>query len=938
MEVQAPGSVLAPDPAAAPAAVADDATTSMAPASQAESEDFASSPLSTDDYHVSLTADLLKNLEDIKAAGSFAAFHSLQGNSIHPDIHVHGVGTINLPLREDQARQLIDKARQAPYGKGSDTIVDTSVRNTWELDPSQFELRAARWANDIQTLCKFVAKDLGITSPVSAELYKMLVYEKGAMFKAHTDTEKIPGMFGTLIVCLPSPHEGGDLVVKHRGDKMIFKTSETQPSLHVLPVTSGYRWVLTYNLAIEPGLERPSASLTSAGPQQLRHTLRRWLAQDPDADCDEIFEHLYFILDHQYTEANISLRGLKGADLARVQCLQAVAAELEIDVFLAVLEKTEEGTHEIEEVFESSVSIKKLGNLIQEGRDLFDTNDCGESEYSGFMGNSGPTATHWYRATVAVLVPREHTDNFILGDINAADSQTLLPHYIKKCSSPDSNTKARGLAAVRQLARKAWATSKDELHRGYYGPLKVDQDTVQRVLKLALDLQEYTLFNDVLGWLKAEVGVDTFTNVKMAMMSDFDAIKPSLLGNILARPVADRYSCLSALTTEVDKATYPSMFDLAHQVVADSIEACRTASVGERVAASIVKMARTYHDLSFFKTNLVPVLEQKMNQTPFALTASQHFIAYAVKGEFELSESIELYRTLVKSVITALSLDTLRSKEAILQAAKAAKFSHTQGFRPALLQPFHALNPERLALLFAHCIQYKWEDLTMQLSFKLVAQVNNITPSELAPFWLPFLHSLIRTLETAGIPLSTPRYQQIAGAILEAYVDNYVGAEPANASPNLAQPTVPCCCRDCTELNQFLAAPNERTARFPVSKPRRHHLHQQLDNMRANCTHTTERHTHPETLVVTKQLRAQEVASTDWQARFAAARVEMAKFDASKLRMLLGADYERITSMGHLRAPGSRVQISLPGIDTLVPGPALGTGAGVKRKAGSYWE
>ncbi|KAK0708876.1 hypothetical protein B0T21DRAFT_247800, partial [Apiosordaria backusii] len=94
---------------------------------------------------------------------------------------------------------------------------------------------------------------------VRAEIYKMLLYEKGALFKPHTDTEKIPGMFGTLVICLPSPHEGGDVVVTHCGQRRVFKTSEFEQSFicwysdvthEVVPVTLGYRWVLTYNLAI----------------------------------------------------------------------------------------------------------------------------------------------------------------------------------------------------------------------------------------------------------------------------------------------------------------------------------------------------------------------------------------------------------------------------------------------------------------------------------------------------------------------------------------------------------------------------------------------------------------------------------------------------------------------------------------------------------------
>lgn len=45
-------------------------------------------------------------------------------------LSVHGVGKIILPLQEAQVRELIAASRQAPYGKGSETIVDTAVRNT----------------------------------------------------------------------------------------------------------------------------------------------------------------------------------------------------------------------------------------------------------------------------------------------------------------------------------------------------------------------------------------------------------------------------------------------------------------------------------------------------------------------------------------------------------------------------------------------------------------------------------------------------------------------------------------------------------------------------------------------------------------------------------------------------------------------------------------
>lgn len=46
-------------------------------------------------------------------------------------------------------------------------------------------------------------------------LYKLLLYGEGAFFKPHTDTEKLPGMYGTMVVCLPSTHSGGDVHLPH---------------------------------------------------------------------------------------------------------------------------------------------------------------------------------------------------------------------------------------------------------------------------------------------------------------------------------------------------------------------------------------------------------------------------------------------------------------------------------------------------------------------------------------------------------------------------------------------------------------------------------------------------------------------------------------------------------------------------------------------------
>lgn len=109
-------------------------------------------------------------------------------------------------------------------------------------------------------------------------------------------------------------------------------------------VTSGYRWVLTYNLALDPAQPRPSASLLDqVNTQPLQRALNRWLAERPSARKNK---YLYHVLDHDYTEASICLNGLKAQDLVRVQALEEECGKLPVDVYLALLEKVESGSVE----------------------------------------------------------------------------------------------------------------------------------------------------------------------------------------------------------------------------------------------------------------------------------------------------------------------------------------------------------------------------------------------------------------------------------------------------------------------------------------------------------------------------------------------------------------------------------------------------------------
>lgn len=47
-----------------------------------------------------------------------------------PPITINGVGVLSFPIPEIQVKAMIREACLAPYGRGEETILDTSVRKT----------------------------------------------------------------------------------------------------------------------------------------------------------------------------------------------------------------------------------------------------------------------------------------------------------------------------------------------------------------------------------------------------------------------------------------------------------------------------------------------------------------------------------------------------------------------------------------------------------------------------------------------------------------------------------------------------------------------------------------------------------------------------------------------------------------------------------------
>lgn len=145
-----------------------------------------------DEVKHDLTVALTDHNEEV--SGLFATSGTLP-HAANPGLYVNDIGSIGLPLSERDAKELIKACHRAPFGKGTDTIVDTKVRRTWELDTSQFSLRNPQWQETLLSVVAMASKELGFVGRSKlpqADLYKLLLYEEGAFFDCHKESALDP--------------------------------------------------------------------------------------------------------------------------------------------------------------------------------------------------------------------------------------------------------------------------------------------------------------------------------------------------------------------------------------------------------------------------------------------------------------------------------------------------------------------------------------------------------------------------------------------------------------------------------------------------------------------------------------------------------------------------------------------------------------------------
>jgi hypothetical protein len=762
--------------------------------------------MSNDGISVPYNRDL-KALEEllsgVRRPGDFFALGSLE--TPMPRVEVEGVGLISFPVPEAQIQQLIQQAARAPYGLGEDTLHDETVRRTWQLSASQVRIGGKSWDRTFSQMLARVVDGLGCAeAKVSAELYKLLIYEPGGFFAAHRDTEKAGGMFGTLVVVLPSAHRGGELVIRHAGREVVADLSSEEFSElkfaafyadcehEVRPVTEGHRVCLIYNLIQLPGAQAEEplrAPLYSSEITAATGMLKEAFAASGAP------AKLAWLLDHQYSPAGLSFAALKGEDAALAKVLRAAAERAGCAVHLGIVHIEENGpaqpdydsnayrgsrwrqygedgvedddassdSFEIIEVSDGSRHIDQWVNTddqpvaygqlpLEDGEVLpdgaLDDEKPDEQRLTEATGNEGASFERSYHRAALVVWPRER----FAGVLIQAGVAAALPHLAERLAAGDKA--ATGIA--RQMI-EAWEGSPTAWS---YRHLAKEPDRGE-MLRLLTKLGDATLLKRFIS------GVVT---------GDFDGSENEALAKALAQLGAkETGKLLAALVQENFRQFHCACVNLAGRVLRELGE-----HLDDEWRAALRGAA----------TDMVQALPSIQPSTDPYSAANWQRVQKARPVDAGLVAGLLEF-------LRAIGADALRLDAAANFVAGAAVFDPGKVIVPAL------------ALL----------QKSERKGFALDAAVGRL--------WVHAAEFLL--LRSERPPAPPTDWRQAV--------------------------TLSCKCEDCRGLQAFALDAQSQVARFRVRQDRRQHLHQQIEHHGLDMTHVTERKGSPQTLVCTKTRR-----------------------------------------------------------------------------------
>jgi hypothetical protein len=766
-------------------------------------------------------ARLLKTLGAVNRSGKFCTSGNWQ--MVMPGLEVAGLGPIGLPLTKSQAGELRKRCHQAPYGKGTETVVDTKVRRVWELDPSRFQLENDDWVLLLACIVAEVKEALGLQDrKLTAHLYKLLLYEPSSFFLPHRDGEKLDGMVASLVIALPAKHTGGELVVTHEGQ------SETIPMTgaasgqelsyaafyadcehEVRPLKSGYRLCLTYNLALEKSRGKQIVGAPSYGTTatQLMEILRQW-GQDAEP------KKLAVTMDHRYTQDGLTLDRLKGVDRSRAEMLFQAAEEADCVAHLALVTHWLSGSAEGYEE-DDRYGRRYRRSYAYDEDDELDDDDIEAEDGTGVsdrvMGevfDEGLSVDHWSDASGGKVS---------LGEIVVAENELV-------CETPLAD----------------WQASREDFE-GYTGN---EGMTLQRwYYRAAVVIWPRARHFELLAGAGTDASIGSLQSLVKQLAKGAKSRRAALHDDCLKfaaaiveawQPRGRRYWSSSMEHAEqVDRNVFPRLLceleaaDLLVKFVAHRMPQ----EANLQLDASFVRFCNQ-HGWETFEPPLASVLQATNVDT---VTRNAQLLETLCRARDKNAARLEVCARLGEQMIAALIAfdENTKAGDWLADGLKRDKIL------AALIGGLLAIDAEGpLRKLVDHALadrsKYDLTDSHLAAMFALEPQLKKLAaPHAAISHWL---------------------------AACEAELVRRTAQPPQPPADFRREPTLTCNCADCRSLNTFLADPYTEQLKVPAAAARRQHMEQQTSGTRCDLKHKTENRGRPFSLIFTKTTAAYQAA------------------------------------------------------------------------------
>ncbi|KAK2018347.1 2OG-Fe(II) oxygenase [Colletotrichum eremochloae] len=909
-------------------------------------------------------------LKGIKSAGDIATFtrHTAYTN---PGLKIEGHPAIPLPLTPEHAELIKGACRQAPFGKGNNTLVDTSVRNTWELENHQFELLNPEWPAFLVRVGGESARGLGLRN-IALKPHKLLLYEKGSFFKRHKDTEKEPGMVGTLVVCLPSDHTGGDVHLSFGSEKRTYSTAPnsrfdlttlawySDVSHEVKELEAGYRLALTYNIVVQNDSEKQSAGFFGKQARQIEKFLTEWQMMFHNK------ERLIHPLEHKYSQASLSMHNMKGRDGAVCRALDKVASECGVYLLLGHLTRSEGGyLGDDEDTYNNLTDLYLLdGKPIGRGdmpadEEILDLNKLSEgnpdSEEEGeYTGNEAAESTLRYHNTVVILIKKDRILHYVKPIAKSKPSGNVYTHNIIQMVTEDMeklmkdrNTEGIAKPPLLRVLRKAFRsgeTSKTLTPVAVYWAMTLEDSAIYKTamttamkcsvqdirgsaIKTAVDFIEQRFGDDPESidwdkWVGSATEMDTLTGVQ---------------------------ETISRFTPVFRKDTVKDSFVEWGECMLDKkLNNQAEFNISEHLFF-IKTIEKKHNNKDWLMSTLIPALASRGTRE---LIYSVLHSVFVNKDQVEFSIAKELFEYVLHHGFAKLLLQGADLLPKPADSGPQDFWSQTR--KPTHVSPTCSGLLKDFVAIVDHCLSLKLTEKGREL---LEACCNQLawTKAEWDPKKVcgdiisQLLSPIINTLKEHSVP-HTQGVKDLFEVILREGLHANIPPTPPKRRGWSYEPCV--CfrnhggpghkCKDCEALNAFLVAPDQKSWRYQAGKVTRDHLEDQLRSYVGGYTYdsqmpyfkiTTQKTKGTHTLVVEKTEQEFADAVVSWQQSVRALDSRLVPLRTEIVAEMLGdKDYRELVMAEDLQAQLAASERLVPsGMKRAVDGAATAELPGAKK-------